>query len=451
MMLHVSTALPLKLLQVYVWGVLDAYNHEITFHEDDEFKIVYGPNGVGKTKTLEVIHALCRVDGRTLSSLPFDRAEIVFTNGYAISAEFESDGDIVPPDLVFELHTDKGLEIRWSYEESDGVNWLIENTSWRPLDNGLWQDRIDGEILAYSDLERRFADELADWPEVEVPAPLAAFKERVPVHLIETQRLRVAAADRVTRFRRVGATGRRYGSTQPSRIATQSDTMKVLINRAQTEHSQITQQLDRTFPNRMLETSSEGGTANALAIRSRYSDQNEFRSRLGRVVSVTLDSDFSLPDRDLENWELRLLDLYLSDAEEKLAPFGYLLNRIELLEDILNRRLLRKRVQVNSTDGLSVYDDQRDRFIPLDALSSGEQHEVVLMFDLLFSVPEGALVLIDEPEISLHVGWQIAFIPDIQRIAQLRGLRFIIATHSPQIINGEWDKAFRLGPSDAEF
>jgi predicted ATPase len=66
-------------------------------------------------------------------------------------------------------------------------------------------------------------------------------------------------------------------------------------------------------------------------------------------------------------------------------------------------------------------------------------------------VPEDALVLIDEPEISLHVGWQVAFIPDIQRIAEIRGLRFIVATHSPQIINGEWNKAVRLGPSDSDF
>ncbi|NKS79316.1 AAA family ATPase, partial [Rhodococcus hoagii] len=43
-------------------------------------------------------------------------------------------------------------------------------------------------------------------------------------------------------------------------------------------------------------------------------------------------------------------------------------------------------------------------------------------------------MLIDEPEISLHVGWQLAFMPDIQQIARLRDLRFIIATHSPQII-----------------
>lgn len=168
-------------------------------------------------------------------------------------------------------------------------------------------------------------------------------------------------------------------------------------------------------------------------------------------MSVPLANELSLPERPLESWELRLLDLYLTDADEKLMPFVNLLGRIELLEEVLNRRLLRKSVQVNASEGMVVLDELNDRQIPLDALSSGEQHEIILMFDLLFSVPEGALVLIDEPEISLHIGWQVEFIPDIQRIANIRDLRFIVATHSPQIINGRWESAVRLGPSDTEF
>ncbi|EJZ07831.1 ATP-binding protein [Mycolicibacterium vaccae ATCC 25954] len=159
----------------------------------------------------------------------------------------------------------------------------------------------------------------------------------------------------------------------------------------------------------------------------------------------------SLPEEKLDSWAIKLLDLYLSDAEEKLEPFQSLLSRIELLENILNQRLLRKQVEVNAANGLEVKEDETGRVIPLDALSSGEQHEIILTFDLLFDVPEGALVLVDEPEISLHVGWQMKFIPDIRRIGELRNLRFLIATHSPQIINGEWDNAVRLGPSEADF
>jgi predicted ATP-dependent endonuclease of OLD family len=73
----------------------------------------------------------------------------------------------------------------------------------------------------------------------------------------------------------------------------------------------------------------------------------------------------------------------------------------------------------------------------------------VLAYDLLFNVKPDALVLIDEPEISLHVAWQQQFLNDIARIAEVASLRFIIATHSPQIIHKWWAQAVALGP-DAE-
>ena len=72
-------------------------------------------------------------------------------------------------------------------------------------------------------------------------------------------------------------------------------------------------------------------------------------------------------------------------------------------------------------------------------LSSGEQHEIVLLFELLFETKPNSLILIDEPELSLHVAWQREMLKDLQEIADLSDFRAILATHSPQIINDRWD------------
>lgn len=77
--------------------------------------------------------------------------------------------------------------------------------------------------------------------------------------------------------------------------------------------------------------------------------------------------------------------------------------------------------------------------IPLTSLSSGEQHQLVLFYELLFLVPRGSLVMIDEPELSLHVTWQRRFIDDIRAIVRLRNFDVLIATHSPQIVNDKYD------------
>ncbi|MDA1003121.1 MAG: AAA family ATPase [Chloroflexi bacterium] len=64
--------------------------------------------------------------------------------------------------------------------------------------------------------------------------------------------------------------------------------------------------------------------------------------------------------------------------------------------------------------------------------------------DLARNASPNSLVLIDEPEISLHVAWQKAFLDDMARIATLANLRFIIATHSPQVIGEWWDRSVEL-------
>ena len=92
---------------------------------------------------------------------------------------------------------------------------------------------------------------------------------------------------------------------------------------------------------------------------------------------------------------------------------------------------------------MSIHDDS-GKTIPLNELSSGEQHELVLIYNLLFTVSENTLILIDEPDLSLHVGWQKSIISDIERIQNLRSLTVIMATHSPQIINDRWDLAVDL-------
>ena len=86
-----------------------------------------------------------------------------------------------------------------------------------------------------------------------------------------------------------------------------------------------------------------------------------------------------------------------------------------------------------------------DKKLSLHSLSSGEQHELVLHYDLLFKTPPNTVVLIDEPELSLHVAWQKKFLPDLMEIVQLSGFDAVVATHSPYIVGERDDLMVGLG------
>lgn len=104
-----------------------------------------------------------------------------------------------------------------------------------------------------------------------------------------------------------------------------------------------------------------------------------------------------------------------------------------------------KTLQINERYGFRFVSDNNDRTILLPCdLSSGEQHMVVLAFQFLFMAPDDSLVLIDEPEISFHMLWQLDFLKNITTISAIRDLQCIIATHSPQIFNMEWSRTVDL-------
>lgn len=89
--------------------------------------------------------------------------------------------------------------------------------------------------------------------------------------------------------------------------------------------------------------------------------------------------------------------------------------------------------------------DENQKQLRLNQLSSGEKQEIVLFYDLIFGTQENILLMIDEPEISLHITWQKKFMDDLLRIIIYKGINVIVATHSPQIINNHWERQIDLG------
>jgi len=145
-----------------------------------------------------------------------------------------------------------------------------------------------------------------------------------------------------------------------------------------------------------------------------------------------------------------VLSVYVKDARQKLSVFDDMATRIDLLKKMTNDRFLYKELEVSRDKGF-VFVNPRGDEVPVTGLSSGEQHRLVLLYELLFRVSEGALILIDEPELSLHVVWQESFLRDIQEIARIRNFDVLIATHSPQIISDRWDLTVELkGPGSTK-
>ena len=130
--------------------------------------------------------------------------------------------------------------------------------------------------------------------------------------------------------------------------------------------------------------------------------------------------------------------LYIEESKRKLSVFDELAPRMALMQELINKRFTYKTMCLSQEEGF-MFEVPYNGKLHADKLSSGEQNELILIFELLFKSKVNALILIDEPEISLHIAWQQSIVEDMEKIAALTGVKLIIATHSPDIINGRWD------------
>ena len=146
--------------------------------------------------------------------------------------------------------------------------------------------------------------------------------------------------------------------------------------------------------------------------------------------------------------ERKILWAYLDDVQKKLDVFDSLLRRVELFKEIINSRFSDKKFEIDKDKGFVFKSDRDNSIVPPKALSSGEQHEIVLTYGLLFRARAKSLILIDEPELSLHVTWQRKFLEDIARISELADLDFLVATHSPSIIHDRRDLMVQLAGTE---
>ena len=72
----------------------------------------------------------------------------------------------------------------------------------------------------------------------------------------------------------------------------------------------------------------------------------------------------------------------------------------------------------------------------LEDASSGESHLITSLFGVIANINNSSLVIIDEPEISLHPNWQLDYMTFLQRISKsFTGVHFVISTHSHFIVS----------------
>jgi predicted ATP-binding protein involved in virulence len=450
----------MRIKQVSVNGLFGIFDHVIPLNDDERITIVHGPNGFGKTAMLRVLNGFFNSRYSVIRTIPFSNFRVELDNGSSIEIvkSFETSGKTGKrDDITFNFYEPKSEPLSFSLKgkkhpsEIDFPIDMLEDIipDIRRVSSEVWCYLPTGEILSINEVIERFKDILSPKISKEEPEWLENLKNNIHVRLIESQRLLNVVPSRSSRL---------YSGI-PSMLPTvsaYSDELAQLIQSKLAEYATTSQSLDRTFPTRVLKQQLSADLTDEQ-LRHQLDELETTRSRLIEAGLLDKDenSDFQIQPQVIDESTKNILSVYVEDVEKKLSVFNEIASKIELLRKILNNKFSYSYKEMNFNKEKGFVFKTLYHLLPSDIetlsptdLSSGEQHELVLLYELLFKVKPDSLVLIDEPELSLHVGWQVQFLKDLQEITKLADLDILMATHSPDIIQDRWDLTVELrGPA----
>ena len=427
----------MKLKEISIKKLFGFFDHDVKLNVDRGITIIIGENGLGKTKILEMIEAFFKGEFYKLTNVEYESIIFKFEDDVSWEVIQNRKGKKEEEVFLLELDVYNPEAIR---REAMHIG-RVSNTLRRVSPN-TWEHRYTGEL--YNPLEvvekfspnhpRRFDNEFIR--NLDLDQWFVDRFEKVQVSLIETQRV--------------------YNFENPDRapietVKKYSKELTELIKQKLTVSTELSSKLDRTYPNRLVNELKKGNrnVSEDDLIRELKALEDK-RSLLDEVGLVETDKNSDLlfidsPEDTVKN----VLMLYVKDSFEKLSIFDEIAEKIRLLLKIINERFKHKKLYVNKEDGFAfkstvLKDEDIYRQIPLEQLSSGEKNELILFYHLIFNTSPNSLILIDEPEISLHISWQNKFISDLKEIHNLNKLDILIATHSPDIISNNWDLKVEL-------
>lgn len=404
-------------MEIKFENLFGRFNYNIELKEND-LTILTGPNGYGKSTILNCIEAISKGIKKIdyFFSIDFEKITII-KNFKEIKIIKNSEEEITINDFKIKKET------------IDDINDVLERNERRGID--LESDEL--RIYPYPSYIRRILPNTLDKLEEfsKIIGEMSYIKEQrliQEIHENKTVR-RIFSRDLKEEIRKINVI-----EALPSKF-------KELIYNALREYSNISNELDSSYPIRLLADNSE-------------MDEDDYRKRIENI-SKKLEKlkkyDLILNKTDIKNIKFikkysNALRIYFDDFDKKYKKYENLVKKLDLYTEIIEKKLKFKKVKISISEGIKIIDAENiEKEIEISKLSSGEKHEIIMFYELIFETDEGILLLIDEPEISLHVVWQRKFIDDLLKVIEDKKISVVISTHSPQIIGNHQEKQIDLG------
>ena len=375
---------------------------------NEDINIFFGLNGSGKTSLLKILHSAMSGETDILRNVPFKHAEVklfsiqkstIFTCNIEQTIPSSRKEQISLPEILFPediFPEDIPEEIRREFllsrgYENNKINWEVKpkqdkfralRHTYLPVSRPYLTKRPERLPLSEGQLDSLFAKNLQDlWRRYSTDI-LSQIRKVQEDGLANILKAILSAEELNNKVELID---------KPVEVETAYEQMRNFLSRQKT-------------------------TVDILGSRDEFKQRYEKDPRLQKVVS-----DIHAVEKEIEQTMLPRQNL------QRLIQNMFSHKQIEFTDsDILVKTLVKTEEEVS---------------LGLHLLSSGER-QLMLIFLETFLAGEST-ILIDEPEMSMHIDWQLELVNAMRQLNPKAQL--ILATHSPEIMaEVADDKIFKL-------
>jgi predicted ATP-binding protein involved in virulence len=450
----------MRILKFEGTKVHDYLNIDVEFNAD--LSIVTGVNGSGKTTAIILLQAILCPNIKDLISIPFEKLELNITYlniDYKIVVRTEKNILLVSLSHILEpLKIDKRKleELEFiQFKQKEGIetnDYIIKSISPHPVLDFIQE--LPSPI--FIGLERRMDDSQSEKDDF----------------LLERRMFMNKSRQEISQYRR------QYKGTLGVSLLETEFLVQAMYKKLKKIEDGYTAAIQR----QILLSYFDYITFDPKKDLADLNNYNEKRNLLTRqqeiedaLKKIGYDSEtFVQKLKPLFEKLETLIDSIKPQEEEKTSvSIEWLINRsqvdklaklVEIIDDYNNKtnkafKPINKFIDIINSfikdTGKKIYIDQvghlfikrpNGRDVSIDALSSGERQIVILFANVMFnrftSESRENILIIDEPELSLHIKWQEIFIETL--LTSSEKTQFILATHSPDIVGDYKNKGVKI-------
>jgi len=433
-----------------VYGYL---NFNIDFNDDLSFLV--GSNGTGKSTVIKLIQALISVDIKELLNIPYEQIILSYTNRnekYKIISRKDRqniriahtgiDEVLIIPILVKEefISTDRDVKV-FSHAERD----LTANATLRkiksivpPVFLGL-----DRKTYGFDDFDLEYDTSISRRNDIIMHRKMLASKKRLITGSLGEALLSVEMIIQ-DKYRKIREFEDKQAIYLRDRILKSSFKFNSYSEMFSNGHNLVWEDKQKILKRKKEITEAVkkiGSLDKSLMI-----DIEKFFDNLSDLFEELKNSDGLNINWLLNKVQIDRISDILDVIDEYNEKIARMYRPINNFLHTINSFLIdsRKKVEVNTVGRLVVARPDSEK-CDIDILSSGERQLLVIIANVMLNkfTNISRVIIIDEPEISLHLKWQERFSETILGLNP--ETQFIMATHSPDIVGDLTDKCILVG------